>query len=83
MEKKKIRKSIESIEKQKEEHKNKIRSYEGKNYFLIEYRKQKKKNFVFCPINSLINTKSFWYREKEINSFDNKIDELKRKLKEK
>lgn len=59
MEKKKIAKSIESLEKQKEKHKNKIKSYEGKNYALIEY----------------------W--EKEINSFDDKIDELKRKLKEK
>ncbi len=59
MEKKKIKKSIESLEKQKEEHRGKINSYDGKNYTLIEY----------------------W--EKEIRSFDDKINELKRKLKEK
>lgn len=56
MEKKKIKKSIESLEKQKQEHREKIEDYDGKNYALLDY----------------------W--EKEISSFDNKIDELKRKL---
>jgi hypothetical protein len=59
MEKKRIKKSIESLKKQKQEHKEKIESYNGKNYALLEY----------------------W--EKEINSFNNKIEELKRKLDEK
>ena len=58
MEKKKTKKSIESLEKQKEKHREKISSYDGKNYALIEQ----------------------W--EKEIRSFDDKINELKRKLKE-
>mgnify|MGYP001578861798 CR=1 FL=1 len=59
MEKKKIKKSIESLKKQKQEHREKIEDYNGKNYALLEY----------------------W--EKEISSFDNKIEELKRKLDEK
>lgn len=37
MEKKKIEKSIESLEKQKEKHKEKIDTYEGVNYSLIDY----------------------------------------------
>ncbi|MBS3078564.1 hypothetical protein J4218_00405 [Candidatus Pacearchaeota archaeon] len=82
MEKKKIKKSIESLEKQKQEHRAKIEDYAGKNYALLDYRKQNKTNFIFCPINSF-NIKSFWYWEKEINSFDNKINELKRRLEEK
>ena len=37
MKKKHIMKSIESLEKQKQEHKKKIEDYGGKNYTLIEY----------------------------------------------
>jgi peptidoglycan hydrolase CwlO-like protein len=59
MEKKKIKKSIESLEKQRQEHRAKIEDYDGKNYALLDYWK------------------------KEINSFDNKIEELKRRLEEK
>ena len=59
MEKKKIKKSIESLEKQRQEHSAKIEDYDGKNYALLDYWK------------------------KEINSFDNKIEELKRRLEEK
>ena len=59
MEKKKIKKSIESLEKRKQEHREKIETYNGKNYALLEY----------------------W--EKEIKSFDSKVEELKRKLEEK
>lgn len=82
MEKKKIEKSIESLESQKKLHRENIESYPGKNYALLDYRKQNKTNFIFCPINSN-NTKSFWYWEKEIKSFDNKIGELKKKLEKK
>ena len=35
--KKKVEKSIESLEKQIEKHKEKVKEYEGKNYALIEY----------------------------------------------
>ena len=35
--KKKIEKGIESLEKQIEKHKEKVKEYEGKNYALIEY----------------------------------------------
>ena len=35
--KKKIEKSIESLEKQIEKHKEKVKEYAGKNYALIEY----------------------------------------------
>ena len=35
--KKKIEKGIESVEKEIEKHKDKIKNYEGKNYTLIEY----------------------------------------------
>ena len=35
--KKKIEKSVETIGKQIEKHKEKIKEYEGKNYALIEY----------------------------------------------
>lgn len=59
MKPKKIKQSIESLEKQKEKHLEKIKTYDGQKSFLIEYWK------------------------KEINSFNDKIDELKRKLKEK
>ena len=83
MERKKIKKSIESLEKQKQDHRVKIEDYGGKNYALLNYRKQNKTNFIFCPVNSFNNTKSFLYWKKEINSFDSKIEELKRKLEEK
>lgn len=34
---KKIKKSIESLDKQIKEHKEKVRSYEGVNYALLDY----------------------------------------------
>ncbi len=37
MDKKKRLKKIKSLEKQKERHKDKIESYEGRNYALLEY----------------------------------------------
>lgn len=58
MKPKKIKQSIESLEKQKEKHKEKIEGYKGNNYALLDYWK------------------------KEINSFNDKIDELKKELEE-
>ena len=46
-----IRNCLESLEKQKQEHRAKIEDYAGKNYALLDYRKQNKTNFIFCPIN--------------------------------
>jgi len=80
MKDKKIIKSIESLEKQKQKHKEKIESYDGKNYALIDYRKQNKRNFVFCPVKSFTGTKISQYWEKEVDRFDNKIKELKERL---
>lgn len=58
MDKKKIKKAIESLKKRKKEHEEKLKTYDGKNYALKEY----------------------W--EKEIERFDNKIDEFEIKLNE-
>tara|TARA_Y100000310_G_scaffold150569_2_gene150054 strand:+ start:5250 stop:5426 length:177 start_codon:yes stop_codon:yes gene_type:complete len=56
MDKKKSLKKIKSLEIQKEKHKEKLKSYEGQNYALIEY----------------------W--EKEIEQFEEEINEEKDKL---
>ena len=44
VDKKKKRRKIKSLEKQKQEHSDKIRDYEGKNYALIEYWKKEIEN---------------------------------------
>ena len=45
MDKKKRLKKIESLKKQKEKHKEKINSYEGKNPYVIEYWEKEIKRF--------------------------------------
>ncbi len=45
MDKKKRLKKIESLKKQKERHKKKINSYEGKNSYVIEYWEKEIKRF--------------------------------------
>ena len=45
MDKKKRKKKIESLKKQKEKHLKKIEMYKGKNYSLIDYWKKEIKDF--------------------------------------
>ncbi len=45
MDKKKRKKKIESLKKQKEKHLKKIEMYEGKDYSLIDYWKKEIKDF--------------------------------------
>ena len=45
MDKNKIKKSIESFEKRKKEHEEKLKTYEGKNYSLKEYWEKEIKQF--------------------------------------
>ena len=45
MDKKKRRKKIESLKKQKQKHLEKIKDYEGKDYALIDYWEKEIKNF--------------------------------------
>jgi hypothetical protein len=47
MKPKKIKQSIESLEKQKEKHLEKIETYDGKNPFLIEYWKKEINSFNY------------------------------------
>jgi len=51
MDKKKRLKKIKSLEEQKEKHEKKIKSYEGKNYALLEYW-EKEINLVEQEIES-------------------------------
>ena len=45
MDKKRRKKKIESLKKQKDEHLKKIQTYKGKNYALIDYWEKEIKNF--------------------------------------
>ena len=45
MDKKKRKKKIESLKKQKEKHLEKIKEYSGKNYALVEYWKKEVEDF--------------------------------------
>ena len=45
MDKKKRKKKIESLKKQKEKHLEKIKTYKGKNYALMDYWEKEIKDF--------------------------------------
>ena len=63
----KIKKGIESIEKQIEKHRDKIKDYEGKNYALLEYwekeieNMEKEKTRKKKLLEQLINVLNLYY----------------------